>query len=62
MIEGEDVVAALSLSGLAERFTGAATEGLVEEMARVAQAFAGEVMGADHEVTREAPDQEAVRG
>ncbi len=56
------MVAALSLSGLAERFTGAATEGLVEEMARVAQAFAGEVMGADHEVTREAPDQEAVRG
>jgi len=48
---GEDVVAALSLSGPAERFTGAATEGLVEEMARVAQAFAGEVMGADHEVT-----------
>ena len=44
---GPDTVAALSLSGPAERFAGAALEGLVERMAQVAQAFADEVTGAD---------------
>ncbi|QNN53918.1 IclR family transcriptional regulator [Nocardioides mesophilus] len=42
-----DVVAAISLSGPAERFAGAAQNGLVEEMTRVAAAFAAEVAGAD---------------
>jgi IclR family acetate operon transcriptional repressor len=40
---GDRVVAALSVSGPAERFAGAARAGLVEEMAGVAAAFAGEL-------------------
>ncbi|MGZ4591966.1 MAG: IclR family transcriptional regulator [Actinomycetes bacterium] len=46
---GADVVAALSLSGPAERFAGSGRPGLVEEMARVAHLFAVEVMGAEPE-------------
>jgi len=40
------VVAALSLSGPAERFAGARVEGLVDRMAKVAGAFADELLGA----------------
>ena len=40
------VVAALSLSGPAERFAGALVEGLVDRMAKVAGAFADELLGA----------------
>lgn len=46
---GSDVVAALSLSGPAERFAGAAEDGLVAKMTRVAEAFAAEVMGTSGE-------------
>lgn len=42
---GQDVVAALSLSGPAERFGGADTEGLVAAMRRVADGFARELDG-----------------
>lgn len=42
---GEDVVAALSLSGPAERFAGADTDGLVAAMQRVAAGFAAELDG-----------------
>lgn len=44
---GSDVIAALSLSGPAERFAGAAQTGVVEEMARLAAGFADEVLGAE---------------
>ncbi len=40
------VVAALSLSGPAERFAGARVEGLIDRMAKVAGAFADELLGA----------------
>lgn len=49
--EGDEVVAALSVSGPAERFAGAASDGLIEEMSRVAGVFARTVMG----VSRDAP-------
>jgi IclR family acetate operon transcriptional repressor len=39
------VVAALSVSGPAERFAGARREGLVEQMSQVADAFAEELIG-----------------
>lgn len=39
------VLAALSLSGPAERFAGAQRPGLIDQMRTVAEAFAGEVMG-----------------
>jgi IclR family acetate operon transcriptional repressor len=45
--EGDEVVAALSLSGPADRFAGARTEGLVEGMRDVARLFAAEVTGTD---------------
>ena len=45
--QGTDVVAALSLSGPAERFAGAAQEGLVELMTGVARAFAAEALGVE---------------
>ncbi len=44
---GDDVVAAISLSGPSERFAGAAQDGLVEQMTEVARALAAEVLGAD---------------
>ena len=43
--KGEDVVAAMSVSGPAERFAGVDSEGLLEQMARIAEDFAGAVMG-----------------
>jgi IclR family acetate operon transcriptional repressor len=49
--EGDDVVAALSVSGPAERFAGAASDELIEEMSRIAGVFARTVMG----MTRDAP-------
>jgi len=42
---GEDAVAAISLSGPAERFNGGREPGLVEAMGRVAQRFADELLG-----------------
>ena len=45
--EGRKVTAALSLSGPAERFAGAAEPGLVEQMVAVAQAFAARLAGAE---------------
>lgn len=42
---GSDVVAALSLSGPAERFRGEGTDGLVAAMQRVADAFVAELDG-----------------
>lgn len=43
--KGGRAVAALSLSGPAERFAGVGCDGLVEQMSKVAAAFAEEVMG-----------------
>ena len=45
--DGDGVVASLSLSGPAERFAGAAQEGVVELLAEVARAFAAEALGAE---------------
>jgi len=42
---GEDAVAAISLSGPAERFNGGREPGLVGAMGRVAQRFADELLG-----------------
>lgn len=42
---GPDAVAALSVSGPADRFAGSDTEGLLAQMARVADEFAAAVMG-----------------
>jgi IclR family acetate operon transcriptional repressor len=44
---GADVFAAISLSGPAERFPGAAQDGLVEHMQRVASEFAAASLGED---------------
>lgn len=42
---GDHVVAALSLSGPAERFEDSRREGLLAEMTQVARVFAGELLG-----------------
>lgn len=45
---GADVVAAMSVSGPADRFAGVEADGLVEHMVRIASEFAEAVMGVSH--------------
>lgn len=49
--QGANVVAAMSVSGPADRFAGVETEGLLEQMVRIAAEFAAAVMGVSHSPT-----------
>lgn len=49
--QGENVVAAMSVSGPADRFAGVETDGLLEQMARIAAEFAAAVMGVSQSPT-----------
>lgn len=49
--QGENVVAAMSVSGPADRFAGVETEGLLEQMVRIAADFAAAVMGVSQSPT-----------
>jgi len=45
--DGQQVVAAISLSGPAQRFPGGGEPALVERMRQIARTFAGDIMGAE---------------